>query len=442
VGIHFITSVLDSRLHGNDTNSRVILFNTIMKLSITILLLFFSASVLSCGQSLQDEQILFGSDVLVKEKLHILDGERVGIVSNKNSLLMNGVHLIDTLLSLGINVTALYSLEHGFSQAFVDGELIESPEEEIKNIPLHSLYGKTKKPTEEMLANVDIIIFDVQDVGARFYTYISSMFYIIQTAAENNIKVVILDRPNPLSGKRIEGPLLNDDYKSFIGIAPIPILHGMTVGELAMLFTSENYIEYSSPVLKIIKMKEWERKNYWDDLNMNWLPTSPNIPTFETAVVYPGTCLIEGTNISEGRGTENPFLTIGAPFINPDELISELNIDETTGIKLSATEFVPVEIEGKAVNPKFNGEKCYGINIKVTDKTKFSAIDFGLNLIYVLHKLYPAEFEFKENHFDLLAGTDNIRLSIENGDSPDHIKKLWQEDLNKFKKIRNQYLLY
>jgi len=423
--------------------SRAFQISSIMKLSFTIFLFLLSTSVLSCGQSLQDEQFLFGSDVLVMENLHLLNGERVGIVSNKNTVLMNGIHLIDTLLSLGINVTALYSLEHGFNQKFADGMLIKSPKEKIRNIPVHSLYGNTKKPTKKMLTDVDLILFDVQDVGARFYTYISSMFYILQAAAENNTKVIILDRPNPLGGKRVEGPVLIDDYKSFIGVAPIPILHGMTIGELAMFFTSENYIDLSSsPDRKIIKMKGWERNNYWEDLNITWLATSSNIPTFETALVYPGTCLIEGTNISEGRGTENPFLTIGAPFINPDELISELNIDETNGLKLSPTEFVPVEISGKAVNPKFNGEKCYGINIKTTDKTKFSAIDFGLNLIYVLHKLYPEKFEFRENHFDLLAGTDKIRLSIKDGNSPDQIKIIWQEELNKFKKIRNKYLLY
>jgi len=423
--------------------SGAIQISSIMKLSIFILLLFFSASVLSCGQPQQDEQFLFGSDVLVKEKINFLGEKKIGIVSNKNSVMMNGTHLIDTLLSIGKNITALYSLEHGFSQEYADGMLIKSPKEKIKNIPVHSLYGETKKPTEQMLADVDLILFDVQDVGARFYTYISSMFYIIQAAAEHNIEVFILDRPNPLGGEKVEGPLLDNDFQSFIGIAPIPILHGMTIGELALLFTLEDYIKAATfPKIQIIKMKRWERKSYWDDLNISWLPTSPNIPTFETALVYPGTCLIEGTNISEGRGTENPFLTIGAPFINPDELISELNIDETTGIKISPTEFVPVEIKGKADNPKFNGEKCYGINIEVTDKTKLSAIDFGLNLIYVLHKLHPAEFKFRENHFDLLVGTDKIRKSIEDGDSPDQLKKLWQEDLNNFKKIRNKYLLY
>ena len=414
-----------------------------MNIFITIILLILSASVLSCGQSLQDEQIRFGSDVLLNEKINYLGEKRIGIVSNKNSLLMNGTHLIDTLLSIGENITALYSLEHGFSQEFAYGMLIKNPKEKIKNIPVHSLYGKTKKPTKEMLTDVDLILFDVQDVGARFYTYISSMFYIIQAAAEHNIEVFILDRPNPLGGEIVEGPLLDNDFQSFIGIAPIPILHGMTISELALLFTLENYIGADNfPKIQIIKMKGWERKNYWDDLNITWLPTSPNIPTFETALLYPGTCLIEGTNVSEGRGTENPFLTIGAPFINPDELISELNIDETDGIKLSPTEFVPVEIKGKAVNPKFNGEKCYGIKIEVTNKTKFSTVDFGLKLVYVLHKLYPGEFKFREEHFDLLAGNDKIRLSIEQGDSPDQLKKLWQEDLNKFKKIRNKYLLY
>jgi uncharacterized protein YbbC (DUF1343 family) len=413
-----------------------------MKLSITIFFFLLSNSVLSCGQSLQEEKFLFGSDVLVKEKLSLLNGERVGIVSNKSSVLIDGTHLIDTLLSLGTNITALYSLEHGFGLDFADGVFIKSSQEKIKSIPVHSLYGIAKKPTEEMLIDVDIILFDVQDVGARFYTYISSMFYILQAAAENNIKVIILDRPNPLGGKKVEGPVLNEDYKSFFGISPIPILHGMTIGELAMLFISEKYIASTSPDIEIIKMKGWERKNCWDELNLKWLPTSPNIPTFKTALVYPGTCLIEGTNISEGRGTENPFLTIGATFINPDNLISTLNTDESTGIILSTVEFIPVEIEGKAVNPKFEGEKCYGINIEVTDKTKFSAIGFGLNLVYTLHKLYPDDFEFRENHFDLLTGTDKIRLSIEKGESPNHIKILWQEELNNFKKIRNKYLIY
>ena len=281
-----------------------------MKLSITVILFFFSASVFSCGQSLQDKEILFGSDVLIKEKIKMLDGKRIGVVSNKNSVMRNGVHLIDTLLSLGINVNAIYSLEHGFKQEFADGVIINIPSKDFKKIPVHSLYGETKKPTVEMLEDVDLILFDIQDVGARFYTYISSMFYILQAAAENNINVVILDRPNPLGGERVEGPVLIDDYKSFIGIAPIPILHGMTIGELAILFTSENYIASSSPEVEIINMKGWKRKNYWDDLNLTWLPTSPNIPSFETALVYPGTCLLEGTNISEGRGTENPFLTI------------------------------------------------------------------------------------------------------------------------------------
>jgi len=402
-----------------------------------------SNSVISCGQRMQDEQFLFGSDVLIKENLHLLDGEKVGIVSNKNSVLRNTVHLVDTLISLGINVTVLFSLEHGFYQDFADGELINPKEEKINKVPLYLLYGKTKKPTKEMLANVDIILFDVQDAGARFYTYISSMFYILQAAAENNIKVIVLDRPNPLSGKNVEGPVLQEDSKSFFGIAPIPILHGMTIGELANLFIQENYINIViSPEFEIIQMKRWERSSYWDDLNITWLSTSPNIPTFETALVYPGTCLIEGTNISEGRGTENPFLTIGAPFIKPGDLISELNIDENAGINIFPTEFIPVEIKGKAVNPKFEGEKCYGINIKVTDKTKFGAIDFGLKLVYTLHKLYPDEFEFRKNHFDLLTGSDKIRLSIEKGESPHHMKKLWQEELNNFKKIRNKYLLY
>ncbi len=417
-----------------------------MKLSITILLLLLSASVLSCGQSLQDEQILFGTDFFVKEKLYLLEDRKVGLVINQTSRLSDGTSLLDTFVKLGakvVNITSLFSLEHGIKGEFADGVSINGQKYDSNNIPIYSLYGREKKPTQEMLKNVDLIIFNVQDIGARFYTYISSMFYVLQASAENNISVIILDRPNPIGGERVEGPALESGFESFIGIAQLPIIHGMTTGELALMFSGENYIKTeTAPDLTVIKMKDWERNITWMELNKEWIPTSPNIPTFETAFVYPGTCLIEGTNVSEGRGTNYPFITIGAPFIITEELIKELNLTGLEGVEITPTSFTPVKIEGKSTNPKFENELCYGIKISLTNHKEFNSVYFGIKLIYVLHKLYHHKFKFREDYFDKLAGTDKIRLWIEEGKDPEFIISSWQDELIKFNKIRNKYLLY
>jgi len=294
-----------------------------------------------------------------------------------------------------------------------------------------------------MLNNIDIILFDIQDIGARFYTYISTLYYLLQSAAENNLPVIVLDRPNPISGLRVSGPLLNLNHRSFIGIAPIPVLHGMTIGELAELFVNENFINTSKkPELIVIKMQGWKRNYFWNDLDREWIPTSPNIPNFETALIYPGTCFIEGTNVSEGRGTDDPFLTIGAPYINSEELINKLKSLQIAGIEFSPSSFTPVNKKGKAIHPKYEGINCYGVKFKLTDKNRFKAVEFGVYLIYVLIKLYPDNFKFKDNYFDKLAGTDKLRKDLLAGKNPSAIIRSWESKLEEFKSIRKKYLLY
>ncbi len=414
-----------------------------MKLLTHIFLILTAFVNLSCQTSDSNNHVFFGDELLLKENIELLKDKRVGVVTNHSAVLPNNVHLVDTLLTLGINITALFSPEHGIRGEISDGSKISSSTDDKTGIPIFSLYGNVKKPTKEMLKNIDIILFDIQDIGVRFYTYISTLYYLLQSAAENNLSVIVLDRPNPSTGMRVSGTVLDTAFKSFIGIAPIPVLHGMTIGELAELFVEENFINTSSkPELTVIKMNGWKRNYFWDDIDREWIPTSPNIPSFETALIYPGTAFIEGTNISEGRGTGDPFLTIGAPFISSEELINILKSLQIAGVDFSPSSFTPVNIKGKVVHPKYGGIKCYGLKFNLTDKKKFNAVEFGVYLIYSLLKLYPDNFKFKDNYFDKLAGNDKLRKDLLAGKNPSAIISSWEIELEKFKSIRKKYLLY
>ena len=403
---------------------------------------FCLSAACKCQPTVKNSDILFGADILISENLDLLKNKNVGLIINQTSLLKNGTPLLDSLMKIGINVKAIFSPEHGFKGQNMAGEFIEDFVDPLTGVKVYSIYGTVKKPTSEMLLDIDVLIFDIQDIGSRFYTYISTLYYVLEASAENNIPLIVLDRPNPLTGLRVEGPVLEENFKSFIGIAEIPVLHGMTIGELANLFNDEIKKSGSGVNLTIIKMNGWKRDFDWEDINRDWLLTSPNIPDFETAQIYPATCLLEGTNISEGRGTENPFKIIGAPFINSDDLISTLNNFNINGVQVSAISFVPTELPGKASDPKYENEQCNGIKIQIADKEKFYALDFGIKLIYTLHKLYPKEFQSRTDHFDKLIGSDYVREMITDGIHPDSIINSWQKKLDQFKEKRKTYLLY
>jgi uncharacterized protein YbbC (DUF1343 family) len=414
-----------------------------VKLFIYIFFTLTALINLSCQPSESKNQVFFGDELLLKDNIELIKDKRVGVVTNHSAVLRNNVHLIDSLLALGINISALFSPEHGIRGEISDGSEISTATDDKTGIPIFSLYGSTKKPTKETLNNIDILLFDIQDIGARFYTYISTLYYTLQSAAENNLPIIVLDRPNPIGGLTVSGPVLDINYSSFIGIAPIPVLHGMTVGEIAELFVKENFINTDTqPELTVIKIKGWNRNYFWDDLHREWIPTSPNIPDFETSLIYPGTCFIEGTNVSEGRGTADPFLTIGAPYVNSVELINKLKSLQIEGIEFSPSSFTPVKIKGKASHPKYEGINCYGVKFNLLDNNKFKAVEFGVYLIYVLLKLYPDNFEFKNNHFDKLAGTDKLRKDLLEGKNPSTIIKSWEDELEQFKSKRKKHLLY
>jgi uncharacterized protein YbbC (DUF1343 family) len=389
----------------------------------------------------QEVRFEYGADQLIIKNLDLIQNKRLGIICNSASVLSNGTLLTDTLLKIkDINIIKIFAPEHGYFINNSAGEIVN--DSSLRGITVYSLYGKNKKPTSGMLKNVEFLIYDLQDLGTRFYTYISTLYYVIEAASENNIPLIILDSPDPIGGDYVDGPILNDSLISFIGIIPIPIAYGMTPGELAKMIIGEKWIKSTNDHFKIIKMVNWRRENYFDDYNTEWINPSPNIPDLETAILYPGIALLEGTNISEGRGTNRPFKSIGAPFINSQRLIEELTSLKCTGINLTPASFIPERIGSKAVKPKYENKKCSGISLNITNRNEFNSVHFGIKLLYALHKLYPEKFKFNVNYFDKLSGDSSIRKMLTYGSSPETIIKSWQVPLNEFKEKRKKYLLY
>jgi uncharacterized protein YbbC (DUF1343 family) len=405
-------------------------------------LLLVSSTLVNCQPSKNlENKFKLGADVLVEKHPDLLINKKIGLVINHTSLLSNETHILDTLLSLKVNVSAIFSPEHGLFGNFERGRNIA--DSIISSIPVYSLHGNVKKPTGYMLKNLDLIVYDIQDLGVRFFTYVSTLYYVLESAVENNIPMILLDRPNPNGGLNVTGPVLQSNYKSFIGLTEIPVLYGMTSGELALLYLNEFILNSNSAYeLTVIEMQDWNREMSWEETEVKWIPPSPNIPDVQTAMVYPGICFLEGTNISEGRGTERPFLQIGAPFVSSEELIIEMNKSIVETYELKSISFAPISMKGKAENPKYENETCNGISVEVNDEKNFDTVTFGINLIYSLYKLYPDKLKFDNNHFDLLAGTDQLRKLILENQSPYFIINSWQEELNEFRSIRKKYLLY
>ena len=392
----------------------------------------------------QKVNITLGADLLLSENIALVENKSVGIITNHSAILSNGVHLVDTLNNLkNIKVVALFGPEHGIRGDAPDGHSIKDGIDSKTNIPVYSLYGKLRKPTEEMLSGIDVLIFDIQDIGARYYTFISTLYYSLIAAAENNIPIIVLDRPNPINGIIVDGPLRTEELKSFVAIAPIPIQHGMTIGELAVMFNSEGWLgDGLCADLTVIKMSGWQRELFFDDYDLTWINPSPNIPSLNTAILYPGTCLLEGVNVSEGRGTYSPFLTLGAPYIDSDELKNELDKYDNQGIELTPVSFTPISIDNMSTSPKYLETKCNGIKINVIDKHQVRALRFGITLLYTIHKLYPNDFQFRSNYLDKLFGNKYLTEMIKANNSPSDIFAKWDSDLHLFKNVRNKYLLY
>ncbi|QDI92198.1 DUF1343 domain-containing protein [Salicibibacter halophilus] len=380
----------------------------------------------------ESDELRLGIDVLLEDRIDELEDKNVGLITNPTGVDQELNSIVDLLYEHDdVDLVSMFGPEHGVRGDAQAGDDVDKYIDERTGLPVYSLYGDTEKPTPEMLEDVDVLLFDIQDVGARFYTYIYTMAYAMEAAGENDVEMMVLDRPNPIGGLDVEGPVLDPDYSSFVGLYPIPLQHGMTVGELAGLFNEEFELDAD---LTVMEMEGWERQMKYDETDLEWVLPSPNMPTFDTSIVYPGTTLIEGTNISEGRGTAKPFELIGAPFIDGTALAEELNALDLPGVQFRAAYFTPMF-------SKHEGELSGGIEIHVQDEVAYEPLKTGLHIVKTIHDNYPEDFEFDE-FFDNLMGNSWVREEIENGTSVEEITDMWQDDLEDFNQTRIDHLLY
>lgn len=381
-----------------------------------------------------------GIEVLLRERAGELNGKRIGLVTNMTGVDRTLRSDIDLLAAhSGVQLVALFGPEHGVRGDVQAGGHVDSSRDAATGLPVHSLYGEHREPTPDMLRGIDLLLFDIQDVGARFYTYPYTLANVLRAARRDGVPVWVLDRPNPVGGLKVEGPVLEPAQSSFVGMFPIPVRHGMTIGELARLFNGEFGIGAD---LTVVPMRGWQRGDAEPGGAMPWVPPSPNMPTRDTALVYLGTALLEGTNVSEGRGTTRPFEIIGAPFVDARRLADALNALDLPGVRFRPTSFTPSF-------SKHEGKACGGVQIHVTDREAFLPFRTGLAVVKALHDLYPDQFRFQSDapgatpgFFDKLAGNAWLRQAIERGDTLEAMQARWQPGLRRFEAVRARYLLY
>lgn len=374
-------------------------------------------------------EVLVGIDVLERDSFKQLAGKRIGLVTNHTGRNRHGTPTIDLLYNApGVKLVALFSPEHGIRGAL--DEKIPDMRDEKTGLPIYSLYGDTRRPKPEQLQGLDALVYDIQDIGTRFYTYISTLGYVMEEAAKAKIPVYVLDRPNPINGTDIEGPVADADKLSFTAYHPIPVRHGMTVGELARLFNEERRIGCE---LHVIKMRGWQRAMWFDQTNLTWINPSPNMRSLTEATLYPGIGLLETTNLSVGRGTDTPFEVIGAPWLDGQRLAAYLNERGIEGVR-----FVPIKFTPRA--SVFKGEECGGVNIIITDRATFRPVRVGIEIALALRKLYPQAWQV-EKYERLLANGEALER-IKRGDAPEELERAWQDELEKFRRTRERFLLY
>lgn len=369
--------------------------------------------------SMQEDQIILGNEKLA-QYLPMLKGKSVGFVGNHTSII-GKTHLVDSLLTLGVKVAKVFSPEHGFRGTADAGEKVGNEVDQKTGLPIISLYGTNKKPSVEQLNGVDVIVFDIQDVGARFYTYISTLHYVMEAAAEQKIPVIVLDRPNP-NGHYVDGPILEEKYKSFVGMHPVPVVHGMTIGEYAQMINGEKWLKNGVQCeLTVIACENYSRQK---EYTVN-VPPSPNLPNMNAIYLYPSLCFFEGTPVSVGRGTDAPFQQFGHPAF------SEYSYS-----------FTPTPTQG-AKSPKLNGKVCYGVDFTEGQNEKPRNWK-QLNLSYLIdsYKMYPDKEKYFTNFFNLLAGNSSLKEAIKAGKTESEIRATWGEDLAVFIQFRSKYLLY
>ncbi len=370
-----------------------------------------------------------GLEVLEAEKFAPLRGKRVGLITNHTGVDTQGRSIVELLAHASeVQLVALFSPEHGIAGHADDS--VASSKDASTGLPIYSLYGEHNRPTEEMLQEIDALVFDVQDAGVRFYTYTTTMGYCMEEAAKKGIKFYVLDRPNPITGDIIEGPMLDADKTTFVAYFPVPVRYGMTIGELAQFYNAENHINVE---LHVIPMKGWHRNYFFESTGLRWIPPSPNLRSLKGSILYPGLEILQNAGVSVGRGTEAPFEEFGAPWINGEEVAAELNAKNLPGLRFTNQPFIPV-------SGLYAGKRCGGVGIKVTDRAAVRSMRMGLEIAAILQKKYLARFETAKTV--LLLGNEETVHQLQAGTPPQEIIAGWAKYLAAFEQTRRKYLLY
>lgn len=387
--------------------------------------------------------IELGLDAVLGHRADLLQGSRIGLIANPASVNARLEHAADLFRqNPAFKLSALFGPQHGIRGQTQDNMIEwQSFRDERSGLPSYSLYGETRKPTSEMLKMIDVLVIDLQDVGTRVYTFVYTMALAMEAAAEYGKRVVVLDRPNPIAGDRVEGNLHSGERPSFVGMFPIPMRHGMTIGELALMFNQHFGIGCD---LQVVPMTSWRRSMWFEETGLKWVMPSPNMPTTETATVYPGSVMVEGTNLSEGRGTTRPFEIIGAPYVDSIDLVLELNKESLPGVIFRPLYFQPTF-------NKFAGDLCGGVQIHCIDRNAFMPAMTGVAIIKAARQLYPDKFAWKQPPYeyvhdllpiDVITGDSQLREQIDSGESLSKIEESWRKGLENFMQQRERYLLY
>ena len=380
-----------------------------------------------------------GNEIFIQTILPQLDQKKLGLVCNQTSVLPDGKPLIEALLEKSARIEAVFTPEHGFKGKLEGGAEVQ--DSLLEKFKIYSLYGKTKRPTREQAQSIDAFVYDIQDVGTRFYTYISTLKYVMEAAAHYGKTVYVLDRPNPTGGDIVEGPLLQPEYESFIGNVPIPVRYGLTAGELAIMMKGEGWVP-PQVELHVVRMTGWHRRFFWEDTGLRWIPTSPNIPFPETAIIYPGTGLIGALTINPGLGTQNPFLQWGAPWFDPKGIIQRLERGIRFGIELEPLIYTPRSLPGKTLHPPYENRLCQGIRVRIIQKNKFFSVHFALELIKAIRETHNEHIRLHPESLNQMFGNDLLSRYIKGTLSYDDLLREIEKDEEVFCRMRQKYLLY
>jgi len=412
--------------------------------------LFFGAVLAACGAApgntndsevseSEARQVRSGIEVLLSDSLHLVQGQRVGLLTNHTGIYWIGDGTVGSTIDAlyeasNVDLVALYAPEHGIRGQEQAGASIDSGRDERTGVPIHSLYGEVRKPNPAMLEGVDVLLFDMQDIGARYYTYVSTMALAMEAAGEQDIPFIVLDRPNPVRGDIVQGNLLKPGYETFVGMYPVPMRHGMTAGELAQLYVGEFGLEVD---LHVVPLDGWTRDMTFDQTQLPWVPPSPNMPSVESALAYPGTCLFEGTPISVGRGTDRAFQWVGAPWLDGVQLAESLNGYGINGVRFEAITFTPQN----AGDRKFEGQEVSGV-LLIPESTDYDASKAAVAMLLETYSMSRDNWLWAEAHFDRLAGTDLLRLGIEADEDFAELTSAWDSETQVFEQLRVPYLIY